>query len=618
MRRLLMTVLSAFLVFAGMNITYIQANADTGTVRILFTHDLHDHIEQYKTLDEENNVILRGGYEYLSTAITEYADEDTVILDAGSFSAGTMYGALGALAAPDLTLMKKMGYDAAALGRDDFVYGTEWLAKMLSSAKEMPLLVQSNIVFPEDESGLADIWQAKNCGTYQLIEKGGWKIGVIALSDEHEAEGKESFSSPAEAASEAVASLKAKGADLVVCLYDTDGSEYTGAAGTDGIDLIIAGGSHTAAELTEAEGTPVVSCDPYGQSLGVVEINPSTGEIKSCTNVVISADQFEADASVTEKITSLRSTVQDKVMKRYGFKTDTEVFSTNYSLTDYESLNTSAAFAKAGDLLTDSMVQAYREPSEGKELKPVSITTEKQVTGTLLKGAVSANDLFSMAYKGMDTDGIPGLTLVKVYMTGADLRALCEADLNQDSTDENALHFGRMRYEYSTHRPQYDQVIDVYTEEADGYYVAATMKAVYPVITTKEVLDLIPGLMASTDGQLKCSIYDADGNIVTDYDSMIIRDDNGVAVKQWSAISEYIHHFERSDSGAYTLEDTYKTARKHSIENTSFDLIKLFKHAGKPTKDKYIKYITLPVAAFIVLNLLVILINMKKKKEPEE
>ncbi len=599
---------------------YIETKADSEEVRILFTHDLRDHIEQVKTLDEQNAVVYSGGYEYLSTALDEYRTEQTVLLDAGNFSAGTMYASLNSTKAPDLSLMSQMGYDAVSVGLDDFTYGAGKFGEMLSAAGSHPALVLANVSAGSDSeaNGFKQGWTAAEGSAYTMIECGEYQIGVFGLCDPDEAYGEGApitITDPLAAASVASAALKKEGADYIICLYSTDEDNYEELCNAAEINLIIAGGNHKAEQKYRKQGnTLIVSSDPYGTSFGVLDIEPSTKNVKNYEIVPVSSSLYGADGSITEAIRGYQSEINDSVMRRFSLNQD-PIFRAGYSLTTFGRINSGKGFAEAADLLTDSMIEAYNAP-ESDEAKPVSIITEGMVTGTILQGNVSANDLFSMAYKGMGTDGIPGYNLVHVYMRGDDLLALCEMDLIlHDDNSPEKFHFGRMYYEYSMNRPVTNRVIDVYTEEADGYYIAATGDRLYPVITTVDILQSIERMKEESKVSAECNVYDETGRPVSDFEVMTMRSGDGAAIKLWSAISSYAAHFERGKDGIDDLPDTYKTARKQRTKTSSLNLIKLFKHANQATFDLYAKSVAIPVGVLIGLNILVWLINLKKKKE---
>ena len=68
-----------------------ESTQDNTGVRILFTHDLHDHIDPYKiTNTETNQTEVIGGYAALAGTINSYRTENTVLVDAGDFSMGTL------------------------------------------------------------------------------------------------------------------------------------------------------------------------------------------------------------------------------------------------------------------------------------------------------------------------------------------------------------------------------------------------------------------------------------------------------------------------------------------------------------------------------------------------
>lgn len=612
--------MALLLAAAGTDSLYMKTEAASDTVRILFTHDLQDRVEQFRVLNEENAVSNTGGYSFLASAIEDYRTLNTVVLDAGNFSAGTMYASLNSTKAPDLTLMKKMGYDAVSAGLKDFsYYGVDKFGEMLSAAESHPDLVLANMSFGSGSaaSAVKEGWQNAGGSGYTLIDTGSYTVGVFGLCQMDETYGEGSpliITDPIEAAVNAVSDLKKEGADLIVCLYSTDEDDFGELCGAAAIDVIIAGGTHTAEERYRKQGsTVIVSSDPYGQSLGVLDIDPATKSVSSYERAPVSSTQYSVTQAVEDSILAYRNEINESVMKRFGLNRY-PVFRTPYSLTTYSRMTSGKGLGEGADLVTDSMIEAY-SASENDEAKPVSIVTEEMITGTLLEGNVYPNDLFRMAANGVGSDGIPGYNLVHVYMYGKDLLNLCEMDLILHGDDSpEKMHFGRMYYEYSTNRPVTNQVIDVYTEEADGYYIAATDDRLYPVITTAEFLNTIPAMAEACGGELVCNVYDESGKPVTDYEVMALRNAEGAAVKVWSAIASYAAHFDRGTDGIDVLPDNYKTARKQRTKITSMNIIKMFKHANKATLTFYTKIVAYPIGVLIALYILVWLLNLKKGK----
>ena len=114
--RFLSAMLAASCLAAAPSVQIAAQAEDSTTVRILFTHDLHDHISSYKTLNADGSVSMIGGYAYLAGAIDASRSDNTIVVDAGDFSMGTLYNGIYETHAPDLSLLGAMGYDAVTFG----------------------------------------------------------------------------------------------------------------------------------------------------------------------------------------------------------------------------------------------------------------------------------------------------------------------------------------------------------------------------------------------------------------------------------------------------------------------------------------------------------------------
>ena len=119
-------------------------------ITVLFTHDLHSHIEPSKNVVGGKKVET-GGFAKIKTMIDNVkAQEDNVLLvDGGDFSMGTLFQTVFADEAIELRMLGALGYDATTLGNHEFDYDSGNLAKMLTNAKDkssdLPMLLSSNI-----------------------------------------------------------------------------------------------------------------------------------------------------------------------------------------------------------------------------------------------------------------------------------------------------------------------------------------------------------------------------------------------------------------------------------------------------------------------------------------
>ena len=242
-----------------MTLGWTSLKAGEGDVlQILFTHDLHNNIEPFKTVDSQDEVVEMGGYAYLKSIIDKTRSEQSILVDAGDFSMGTLFNGIFESYAPDLNLLGLMGYDAITLGNHEFDYGVDGLIEAIGHAEGMPPLLASNLIFEDTTLGRAFEAGYEKVGQNTLIvDKGGIKVGLFGLMGngaKHNIDmaGDIAFGDITEVARTSVDILKQAGVDVIVCLSHT-GTSSTSSKSEDellakevpGIDVIISGHSHT-------------------------------------------------------------------------------------------------------------------------------------------------------------------------------------------------------------------------------------------------------------------------------------------------------------------------------------------------------------------------------------
>ena len=159
-------------------------------VDILFTHDVHSHLESFCTYfrKEEQEV---GGMARMMTIIQKQRQKnsDTLLIDGGDFSMGTVYQMLYEDEAPELRMFGMLGYDATTLGNHEFDYRSEGLAKMLNSAVRsgdaLPAFVVCNVKWPEElteeQKLLKRAFDRYGIEPYTVVKKGNVKIALIGV-----------------------------------------------------------------------------------------------------------------------------------------------------------------------------------------------------------------------------------------------------------------------------------------------------------------------------------------------------------------------------------------------------------------------------------------------------
>ena len=251
-------------------------------ITILHTNDVHSHIDPFPAGHARFPNL--GGVSRRAALVETIRQENpnTLLLDAGDIFQGTPYFNFygGEL---EFRLMNKMGYRAATLGNHDFDNGLSGLLAQLPNAEFS--FLSANYDFTNTVlNGYIK--------PYEVYVVDGVRVGVFGLGVAleglvlKELYGETKYLNPVEIGQDMARTLReTENCDLVICLshlgYTYSDPERMSdkvlAAGTDQIDLIIGGHTHTFMEkaeiATNRSGDPVliqqVGC--YGVNLGRVD-----------------------------------------------------------------------------------------------------------------------------------------------------------------------------------------------------------------------------------------------------------------------------------------------------------------------------------------------------------
>ena len=423
MKKLLSLLLVLCLVLS-LSCTAFAAEAEKpldGKTVILHSNDVHGAIDLYAAM-----AALKADYEAQGAEV--------ILADAGDYSQGTVYVSVNK-GADAVTMMNATGYDVVTLGNHEFDYGYAQLVENMKAAKFQVLC--------------ADVLGADGKTIYDantIIEKGGVKIGFFGLETPEAqtkanpkliqglkflagADGKELYN----CAAAQVADLKAKGADLVVCLahlgVDESSEPYTSydlAKNVQGIDFIIDGHSHTVM-TAGPNGEPIQSTGTAFANIGVITIDNATKKIVGNELKAIWHTEKNADGkSVTvvdyktrdEKVAAAAKAIIDPIDKAYGEKFAVSEVALNGAKAPNGNRDSET---NLGDLITDAMLWKIRTQAT------VSVPAENVVAitnGGGIRATVKAGDVTK---KDINTVLPFGNTLAVVYVKGSELLEALEA-----------------------------------------------------------------------------------------------------------------------------------------------------------------------------------------------
>ncbi len=578
---------------------------------ILHTNDEHSalipHSPAADYLMEESDPTV-GGFARLASAIEEIrgskerSGEPVLLLSGGDFLGGSAFGWLApAGTAAELTLMHKMGYDAAVIGNHEYDCGIEVLVNYLLAAgypeaHEKTAVLATNTEVPSSHplnalyrtTHLLELDNGLTVGLFGLIGKDAILVahdtGCLSFIDQHKA------------ASEAVDSLQKAGADVIIALTHAGVEEDRSLArAVPGIHIIVGGHCHSTLEEPIIEGvTIIVQAGSLTKYLGCLEVGYSshTGEVRmrnyenSLPFLIPIDDRFTPNHQIASLVydytVKLNRLVEEHTEGRFNHIMDT-VMRSDFILSYYPRYEESLV----GNFITDAMRIIAGEKT-GKRVD-VAIQSNGNIRGSILPGTmkhsrdnISFYDLTHAIALGCGEDDYPGYPLVSFYLSGKELWKVLETSVLLSELIGNAffLQLSGLRYSFNPTNavlftlPFVDLPlltaravtrVELYTGEGvtfsgdEGFIsLKRNDQDLYHVVTDSNNLSFLP-LVAGYFPRLKISPKNADGEPVSveDFSNFIIKDGDR-ELKVWQAVVEYAAAQPPGEDGLPRIPDHYR------------------------------------------------------------
>lgn len=628
---------SAALAAAGMPAVSASAGSDSSAsgkrVDVLFFHDTHSHLDSFLTVEDEE-VRLAGGFAHIKTLINEKKAEnpDTLILDGGDFSMGTLVQAIFHSDAAELRMLGSLGCDVTTLGNHEFDYRSQGLADSLNAAAAsgdpVPALALCNIDWEameaegltEEQALLKNAFDNYGVKDYVIVQKGDVKIAVLGIFGEDSLSCAPTcvlkFRNASEAAAETIAEIKADGgADMYVCVSHSGtnankkkSEDEILAKNVPELDLIVSAHTHTALEAPIQHGdTYIVSCGSYGVNLGSLSIrqSPESGRWVMDSYALIPVDQAIApDASTQEKIDGFMEKVDASYLSGFGYSRKQVLAQNDIAFTALPAMSRVHTEHNLGNLMSDAFTYAVESAPDFDGVPvAVSLVPSGCVRGTFAQGDITVEDVFNAYSLGIGMDGIPGYPLISIYVTGAEIKTSLEIDSSvSDIMTTARLYLSGLNFTYNPHRLFLNRVTDCYFTADDGSRVEIEDDKLYRVIC-----DLYSGQMlgAATDvsyGLLSIQPKFADGTPIENVEDAIITSD-GKELKAWAAIAGYLDSFPDTDGdGISNVPARYAESQGRKVVDDSTSLGSLLKNPNR--------FAIMFAAVILVVLLLLILLIM--------
>ena len=562
--------LQALLLAACMGVCSLQVTTASAaeekpkSVDIVFTHDTHSHLNSFRTVVDGENVEA-GGFARIKTVIDEKKEEnpDTLVVDGGDFSMGTLFQTVYEEEASELRMLGYLGYDATTFGNHEFDYRSKGLAQMLDTA---------------------------------------------AASVE--------FKDPIEAVKETVATIKEKeDVDMIVCLSHSGTSEDPKksedellAKAVPELDVIISGHTHTTLEEPIILGnTAIVSAGEYGINVGSMHFSQNAEgrwEVEDYNLIPIRPD-IEADEAAQEKIDAFEANIDDTYLKQFGYTASEVLCENDYEFASVDDLYTKHTEHNLGDIMADAYIYGatHTKDYDGEEID-VAVVPSGTVRDTYVPGDVTVTDVFNSFSLGIGADGVPGYPLIKVYLTGKELKTVAEIDASiSDYMTTARLYCSGLNMTYNPNRLILNRVTDVYLTKNDKREEIEDDK-LYCVVA-----DLYSGQMLSavTDmsyGLLSIVPKNADGSKVEDFEDCIIYDGDQ-ELKAWVSIARYMESFEEGENGIAEMPEYYNGLHDRKVVDDDKSLGARLKNPNK--------YAAMIVGVVVLIFIIVLIVKVIRR-----
>ncbi|MFC4809186.1 bifunctional 2',3'-cyclic-nucleotide 2'-phosphodiesterase/3'-nucleotidase [Paenibacillus sp. GCM10023250] len=432
--------------------------AENVKVQLLGINDFHGQLDYSTTAG--GNVL--GGAAYLATYLKNYEsmNPNTLLVHNGdSVGASSPVSALDR-DKPTLDILDLLGFDVATLGNHEFDQGVPALMAQLNGGKDP---INDKVTFNPTtmdyvNANVIDKTTGKPIiAPYVVEEIGGEKIGFIGVVTmltpskvSPAALAPVNIVDQAPVVNAAVAELKAQGVKAIVVLAhdpaSQSGTAITGEAADlanavdDEVDVIFAGDNHAKVNGT-VDNKLIFQAYSYGTAFADVdlEIDPKTHDIVKKEAAIV--DVRQAGITPDPQVAKIISDSLDRhpeLLEPVG--TTTDIISKANAYTQENAL---------GSLIADAMKDAMQ--SDFAFMNPGGIRAD------LPKGPIVYSDLFRIQPFGNQ--------LVKMTLTGAQIKTLLQQQWGASPSDTKTLQISGLKYTADFSKPIAERVTSLTKED---------------------------------------------------------------------------------------------------------------------------------------------------------
>ena len=616
----------------------VSAGENAKELDVLFVHDTHSHLSEFVTIENGESQIM-GGFAKIKTLINEKRaeNENTLILDAGDFSMGTLVQVVFEEEASEIRMLGNLGVEVTTLGNHEFDYRAKGLANMMNHAVEsgdpLPEIVISNVDWDamnaagltEDQQMLFDAFENLGVKEYVVLEKGDVKVAVTGLF------GKDClacvvapplvFKDPVQGLKETVAKIQEnEDVDMIVCVSHS-GTWKDKAKSEDEIlakevpqlDLIVSAHTHTKLEQPIRHGdTYIVSAGEYGKYLGNLSMSQKEdGRWKMDSYELITVgDDIKEDAETQKKIDQLMDMVDAKYLEQFGYTKDQVLCTNEIDFAPQSDTSEKHTEVNLGSIIADAYTYAA-EQVLGPDTVAMTVIPSGTIRDSYPKGNITTENVFNSFSLGIGRDEIPGYPLIYVYLTGEELKLAAEIDASiSDLMTEARLYTDGLYWHYNPNRMILNKATDVFLVNNQEERVELEDEKLYLVVTDYYNSQMLGSVTDLSMGLLSIVPKFADGTPIENYEDVIIMKGDQ-ELKAWVAIADYMSSFEDTDGdGIGNVPAKYGTLEGRKVVEDSKNILDLVKN---PNKFFFMIVGVILLLLAIVAGMIVVIVMVVKK-----
>jgi len=400
---------------------------------------------------------------------------------------------------------------------------------------------------------------------YVVIERDGIKVGVFGLMGADAASkapmSEVKFTDTIESAQRVVKILKdQEKVDLIISLSHSglwiDHSKSEDeilAQKVPEIDVIISGHTHTKSPEPIIVGKTIIgSAEDSGKYLGVIEISRGTNlewKLEDYRLLQIE-DEIGSDSNILEIINDYKELVEEKYFERFDLSFDQVLAVSPFNFDTVDKMYENHYEAPLGNLISDAYIYAVKK-AEGVNYIPidVAIVPIGTIRSSFFQGNITVADAFSVSSLGIGPDNIPGYPLLSVYLTGKELKTVCEVDASVSPLmDDAQLFISGMSFTFNPNRLIFNKVTNTSLQRPDGSLEEIDDQKLYRVVAGLYSAQMLSVVGDKSFGLLSIIPKTKEGNPITDFEAQVVKDaaaGNNNEVKEWLALAEYLQSFDK-------------------------------------------------------------------------